>query len=94
MNRQSLLLCCFLSVALLGFVHTNVTSADQHASPVAQVSPLISPLSTTVQTQPISVTSPSVPLIGASGSPVSLVLVGAVMVGLLVVIGLVLWRQR
>jgi hypothetical protein len=118
MNRQFLLLCCFLTVILLVLVnaHPSVTGADQQVVAAVQVSPLLSPLasplrttvqlsttvpssaavplSTTVQTQAIPTASPGAPLMGTSGSPVSLVLVGAVLVGLLAMIGLVIGRQR
>ncbi|CAN5531122.1 hypothetical protein BH10CHL1_BH10CHL1_33750 [soil metagenome] len=105
MNRQLVLLSGFLSVVFLGFLQTyaGVLGADRSALSAAQVSPLISPLisplSTTVGntvqatasvTAPVSIAVATV----TNGSPISLVLVAAVLVGVIVVIGLVIWRQR
>ena len=99
MMRQIFLLFCFLTVAFLAFVNalTPVVGANSGAQTATQVSPLASPLTApeataTLQTLPNASNLPiSAPV---NGSPVSVVLIGAVWLGILVVTGLVIWRRR
>ncbi|MCX6046165.1 MAG: hypothetical protein NT075_13725 [Chloroflexi bacterium] len=77
--------------------------ADHYALSAAQISPLLSPLISPLS-NPITSPVPSTASVTATlrmatatvanGSPVSLVLVAAVLVGVIAVIGLVIWRQR
>ena len=99
MMRQLLFSLCFVVVAFLAFVTipNPVVRANRHAPIAAQISPLASPLATpeeisTVQTLPTATNFP-VPA-PANGSPISVVLVGIVLLGLLIVISLVIWRRR
>ncbi len=109
MNRQLLLFGCFLSIGFLVFVqiYTGVMGAEHHALDAAQISPLLSPLispltntvtnTITNTVQPTAIVTATVSMAVATvanGSPVSLVLVAAVLVGVIAVIGLVIWRQR
>jgi len=103
MIRQTFLLFCFLTVMFLAFV--NASTPVVGSSPTAQtgaqtgapVSPLASPLATpaataTLQALPTATNLPiSVP---ANGSSISVVLIGAVLLGILVVTALVIWRRR
>ena len=84
-----LLLGCVLVTTTVG------SSAPLHASPapapawraLAQESPLVSPLATPI-------TTPNSLPAAAQTSPVSLMLVGVVLVGVLMVVAVVVWRQR
>ncbi len=85
----SLLLGCLL------VANTFVPLTTLHARPVlaptwhvlAQESPLVSPLATPI-------TTPNSLSVAAQTSPVSLMLVGVVLVGVLMVVAVVVWRQR
>jgi hypothetical protein len=101
MSRPLLFLGCFLSIIFLVFVYAypGAIAADHYAPIAAQISPLVSPLSTiistTITTTVQATVNPSISLATVNnGSPISLILVAAVLVGILVVIGLVIWRQR
>ena len=106
MMRQIFFLFCFLTVAFLAFVNAPnpVVVANQPIQIAAQVSPLVSPLITaektvTVETTPIETATvaavTTLPVsVPPNGSPISLVLVGAVLFGILTVTGLVIGRRR
>ncbi len=87
--RLLLVIACALAAPLFG------PSATLYASPapapawhlLAQESPLVSPLATPI------ITPDSLPA-AAQASPVSLMLVGVVLVGVLLVVAVVVWRQR
>jgi hypothetical protein len=94
--RLVALFLCLTAVMVPALAHTNYSSANasRPASVLAQSSPL-SPLAEPAQTNLASAeaenaTAPEL----NQGDQTSLVLVAFVLVGVLVVIGLVMWRQR
>jgi hypothetical protein len=85
--RQVLLLLCLITVVLP--VLATLPIATVNLSHSTRVWAQVSPLSPLTESAP-AVSSPAL----SPGSQTSLVLVAIVLVGVLAVVGLVLWRQR
>jgi len=94
MRQLCLFTCFFIAMAATYLNPIWANRTVSHAALRYQSSPL-SPLASSVftTTDAISTTLPSL-TVPVNGSPVSLVLVTLLLIGIVAVIGLVFWRQR